>query len=51
MSDNEIREILIERKKMQRRQERLDGLRDAAEGFIGFACLFILCFMIAVIGG
>ena len=51
MSDNEIREILIERKKRQRKQERLYALKDAAEGFIGFACLFILCFMIAVIGG
>lgn len=51
MSDNEIREILIERKKMQMRQERLDGLRDAAEGIIGFASLLILCFLISVIGG
>jgi len=48
MSDNEIREILIERKK---KQERLDGLRDAAEGIIGFASLLILCFLISVIGG
>jgi len=51
VSDNEIREILIERKKRQRKQERLYELRDAAEGIIGFASLLILCFLIAVIGG
>lgn len=51
MSDNEIREILIERKRRQRKQERMNELKDAAEGFIGFACLIALCFMIAVIGG
>lgn len=51
MSDNEIREILIERKRRQRKQERLYELKDAAEGFIGFASLIILCFLIAGICG
>ena len=51
MSDNEIREILIERKRRQRKQERLYELKDAVEGFIGFACLITICFMITVIGG
>ena len=48
MSDNEIRKILAERKRKERRAEEL---RDHIEGFMGFASLFWLCFMMSVIGG
>ena len=48
MTDKEIMERLIELKRKKHRREKL---RDIAEGFIGFACLITICFMIAVIGG
>ena len=51
MSDNEIRQILAERKRQQRRQERREEIRDIIEGVIGWACLFGICFMLSVIGG
>lgn len=47
MSDSEIRKILIEEKKRECRRE---ALRDYAEGFIGFASLFALCFLLTIAG-
>ena len=51
MSDNEIRQILMERKKALRRSERKEELREWIEAFVGFAGLLIICFMLSVIGG
>ena len=51
MSDNEIRQILIERKRRERREEQLRAYKECVDGIVGFASLFIICFMIAVIGG
>jgi hypothetical protein len=48
MSDNEIRKILIEEKKKER---RVQALRDYAEGIIAFTSMMAICFMLAVIGG
>lgn len=47
MSDEQIRKILIEKKKKQIRYEEA---RAMLEGAVGFACLLITCFMLAVIG-
>lgn len=50
MSDNEIRQILIEKKRrslMQRREEA----RSFMEGFAGFGSMLIIGFMLLVIGG
>lgn len=51
MSDNEIRQILIERKREERRQERIEEIKEAAGGIIGWSSLFFLGFMLSVIGG
>ena len=52
MSDNEIRQILIERKRQERKQiKRRAMLLEVAEGLIGWASLFGICFMLSVIGG
>ena len=51
MSDNEIRQILIERKIQQRKAERQEEIKDFIEGFIGWGSLFFLGFMLSVIGG
>jgi hypothetical protein len=47
MSDSEIRQVLIERKK----QEKREDIRAFAEGFFGFGGLFFIIFMMSVIGG
>ena len=51
MTDNEIREILIERKRAARELERREELREWIEAFAGFGGLLIICFMLSVIGG
>ena len=51
MSDNEIRQILIERKKALRKAEKREELREWIEAFAGFGGLLIICFMLSVIGG
>ena len=51
MSDNEIRQILLERKRQRRKEERRAEILEMAEGFIGWASLFAICFMLSVIGG
>ena len=51
MSDNEIRQILRERKKAIRRAEKREELRECIEGIIGFGGLMFICFMLSVIGG
>ena len=47
MSDNEIRQILIEEKKKERRAQ---ALREHAEGYIAFLSLAAICFLLSVIG-
>ena len=51
MTDNEIGQILIERKKEARRAEKREELRECIEALIGFGGLFFICFMLSVIGG
>ena len=51
MSDNEIRKILIERKREERkRMKRRAEALEAAENLIGWASLFGICFMLSGIG-
>lgn len=47
MSDNEIRKILIEEKKKER---RVQALRDYAEGFVAFLSLAAICFLLSFAG-
>ena len=47
MSDNEIRKILIEEKKKER---RVQALRDYAEGIIAFTSMMVICFLLSIIG-
>ena len=46
MSDNEIRKILAERKRKERRRE---ALRDHIEGFISFTSLIWLLFLMSAL--
>ena len=48
MSDNEIRKILIEQKKKERRYQ---DIRARAEGVAGFISLILMCLMLTVIRG
>ena len=51
MSDNEIRQILIERKRAERKKmKRRAMMLEAAESLIGWASLFGICFMLSGIG-
>lgn len=50
MSDNEIRQILLERKRQRRKEERRAEILEMAEGLIGWASLFGICFMLSGIG-
>ncbi|MBQ3281078.1 MAG: hypothetical protein IJH41_01600 [Eubacterium sp.] len=38
MSDNEIRQILIERKREERRMQRREDIKETAEGILAWAC-------------
>ena len=51
MSDNEIREILRERKRAMRRHERLHEAKEIVEDIVGWASLFFIVFMLSVIFG
>ena len=52
MSDNEIRQILIERKRQERiKQQNRELIREVAEGILGWGSLFAICFMLSIIGG
>lgn len=51
MSDNEIRKVLAERKRQERKEERRAEALEVAESLIGWASLFGVCFMLSVIGG
>ncbi len=51
MSDNEIRQILIEKKRQKRKTEKRAEIIEMVGGFIGWSSLFFLAFMLSVIGG
>lgn len=51
MSDEQIRQILIERKREERKMERRAEIIEAVEGFVAWGGLFFLGFMLSVIGG
>ena len=55
MSDNEIRQILIERKREDRRMQRRENIKETAEGILAWACWAGLGYMMFlgayVIGG
>lgn len=47
MSDDEIRKILIDQK---RRERRAQALREYAEGIVAFTSMVAICFLLSVIG-
>jgi len=51
MTDEQIRQILIEKKRKQRRAERRAAIIDGVGTFIAWAGLFWIGFMLSVIGG
>lgn len=51
MSDNEIREILVQKKRNERRMKRRETVIETVEGIIAWGGLFFIGFMLAVIGG
>ena len=50
MSDNEIRQILIERKRQQRKAQRRADIKEIAEGIIGWTMLFAGGYFAILIG-
>ena len=56
LSDNEIRQILIEKKREERRMQREEALqrrkdiKETVEGVIAWTCLFGLGYMMFVFG-
>jgi len=53
MSDDEIREILRERKRRERELERIrkrEDIKETVEGIVGWTCLFGLGYMMFVFG-
>lgn len=53
MSDDEIREILRERKRIERELERIrkrEDIKETVGGIVGWACLFGLGYMMFVFG-
>ncbi len=51
MSDNEIRQILAERKREERRMQRREAIIEMVGGIAAWGGLFFIGFMLAVIGG
>ena len=51
MSDNEIRQILVERKRQERRMQKREAIIEVAGGILGWSSIFFIGFMLAVIGG
>lgn len=45
LSDNEIRQILIERKREERRMQRREDIKETVEGILAWASLFGLGYM------
>ena len=51
MSDEQIRQILIERKRQERKAERRAEILDAVGSIFAWGGMFWICFMLSVIGG
>lgn len=51
MSDNEIRRILIERKRQEAKKKRREDALEIAGDIVAWLGLFAICFMLSVIGG
>lgn len=51
MSDNEIRQILAERKKCERRMKRREKVLEITSGAIAWGSMLTICFILSVIGG
>lgn len=45
MSDNEIRQILIERKREERQMQRREDIKEAVEGILAWTCWAALGYM------
>ena len=48
MSDNEIRRILVERKREARRMQRRENAKETAEGILAWVCWAGLGYMIVL---
>lgn len=51
MSDNEIRKVLVERKKHERMMKRREVILEAACDLAAWSSLIAISFMLSVIGG
>lgn len=51
MSDNEIRQILVEKKRKERQMQRREDLLEIIGSTFAWAGLFWICFMLSVVGG
>lgn len=51
MSDEQIREILIERKKEARGRAKRAEIFEAVGDLLGWSSLIAICFMLSAIGG
>jgi hypothetical protein len=51
MSDNEIRRILVQRKRIEAQEERRDHIINAIETFFSIGGMIVIGFMLSVIGG
>ncbi len=51
MSDEQIREILIQRKKEARRRANRAAVLEVVGDLLGWSSLIVICFMLSVIGG
>lgn len=50
MTDNEIRQILIERKRQERKAERRAEIKEMVEGIVGWTLLFAGGYFAILIG-
>ena len=50
MSDEQIRQILIERKKQERKAERREEIMEVVTSFLGWGSLLVIGFALSVIG-
>ena len=51
MTDEQIRQILIDEKRKERKMQRRAEVLEMIEGIIGWSSLFVIGFMLSVIGG
>ena len=48
MSDNEIRQILIERKRKERQMQRREDIKETVEGILAWGCWAALGYMMLI---